>query len=184
MASQSYPYPSRLDSDDEGSIGSDWDPLDDDDLAYHPQPRRAGAAHAPAPPPPRYPSVPSFHSNTAASFRSPSGYVAVPACVVSRRPSFTVWALYPIKLLQVCHSRPQHTQNGRSYVTCGLTCASKLPPSGPSSRSGHRVPHDGFYRSSRQAMGQYPATSYHSPAYQQHRPRCVVRSLTKCFYMS
>ncbi|KAJ2924071.1 hypothetical protein H1R20_g13025, partial [Candolleomyces eurysporus] len=37
MASKRYPYPTELDSDDEGSIEYDWEDdsqLNDDDLAY------------------------------------------------------------------------------------------------------------------------------------------------------
>ncbi|KAJ2913104.1 hypothetical protein MD484_g7310, partial [Candolleomyces efflorescens] len=89
MDSQRFPYPSQLESDDEGSIGSDWDQVDDDsDVAYHPQPRKAGAASGT--PPHRHPCY-QVKLNGAASSRSSHGYVTVPACVVVENKFKSGW---------------------------------------------------------------------------------------------
>ncbi|KAJ2935867.1 hypothetical protein H1R20_g1226, partial [Candolleomyces eurysporus] len=113
MASELYPYPAELDSDDEGSIEYDWEndsQIDDDDLSFDMdrlQIRGSGAPVTPLPlagtPPPRR------NSN-----------IAGPLCV-QRAPQ------PPKPLCVACKACSVY----RDYVTCSPACIEKLCKDGP-----------------------------------------------------
>ena len=65
-----------------------------------------------------------------------------------------------VTLLQICHKRPPYSKGGRSYPTCGLTCASILA-SGATNAPSHRT---GWYRSSNSSSVQNALQSRVSPA--------------------
>ncbi|CAA7261935.1 unnamed protein product [Cyclocybe aegerita] len=53
-----------------------------------------------------------------------------PYVVQSSGPSYWNWGYKsaPIKMCEVCKTRPQYQKGGKTYPTCGLTCASKYNP--------------------------------------------------------
>jgi hypothetical protein len=55
-------------------------------------------------------------------------------------------------VLQICHRRPPYSKGGRSYPTCGLTCASVLA-SGTTNAPSHRIGWYGGASASRAARG-------------------------------
>ncbi|RXW12753.1 hypothetical protein EST38_g13098 [Candolleomyces aberdarensis] len=110
MASELYPYPAELDSDDEGSIEYDWEndsQIDDDGLSFDMDRLqiRGGSAVPGTPlsgtPPPRATRPPN---NTTAHLCAPPK----PLCVA-------------------CKARSVY----KNYVTCSLACIEKLCKDGP-----------------------------------------------------
>jgi len=79
----------------------------------------------------------------------------------------------PLNLCVVCHKRPPYSKGGKSFPTCGLTCAAKYTPRafGTSSRS---------HSSRSSATGQHHSGGHHSGG----RGRvliCVICNVKPCY---
>ena len=60
-------------------------------------------------------------------------------CIVRCHPHLDHGCHLDLVVPQICHKRPPYSKGGRSYPTCGLTCASILaggPTNAPSHRTG------------------------------------------------
>ncbi|KAJ2913103.1 hypothetical protein MD484_g7312, partial [Candolleomyces efflorescens] len=162
MASR-YSYPAQLDSDDEGSIEYDWENDSQVD-------DRDDLSYDV-----RRPPLNRRGSSSAVPATPPPRYSALPG-----------------PLCVVCKIKPPYNKNGKSYPTCGLTCAAQLQASpGPSphplrnfmdiigNHAVQRSPSNATNRTPRRAMGQHVANTSHSPFHPQRAPRrdkplCVV----------
>lgn len=104
-----------LDTDDDfNSISStfvDLEATPDD----NPEPRSQSLQPPPAYQPPSQPN-----QSTSVSQQAPR----TPLCTVRNFSLQFICLLIP--LLQVCHSRPVYSTEGRQFTTCGLACASKV----------------------------------------------------------
>ncbi|KAF5326082.1 hypothetical protein D9611_000900 [Ephemerocybe angulata] len=101
MSSNPYAYPADLDSDD-GLGYDDWSDDEEDTLADNMSSMNIN--------PPGHPSPPPRYSGSGSSS-------------TTSLPDYTATV---DQLCVICKRKPRYSGNGKSYPTCGLTCAAKL----------------------------------------------------------